>query len=794
MKTDNEVVGSGGMALLDEIHWQGAGDEVVLSPHRGGRITSWKRGAAGELVKALGLEDGGLLRMMLAEERYPGTSYNTPHLARVLRNDARGFAVQLRHFWNASNALARQLGWHDKVNPVYLDGLLLDKTVTFDAAASALLVEITITNLTDEVRRVTPWMQSHFQGWVHDTFIVSQGEKQRYLWHDIFWAGHRAEPGASMRLVATSRDGAISVVLGAGAEWLAGMACYTRTEFGEASPDGCMELRGKMVAIAPHQRWRSNAFIALTEGVDAWRRWADAAPEPLASRVEAAPETEWTDAALLPLLQYWALPGERDRGLVVLSHLDKVPFTSADRYTAANSFSGFHHDQRGTRARATVVLLPLRKFESVSAECAGDSNWHVSPGVCALVPHQPVALTLEGPADLKGKAQVTVRLSAAGRELAVLRVEPDAAVEPGYSFQVKQVSTYLDERWQSEKSGFHGSSAEDFKAWRTTTRQYLSKWIDDAVTGPVPLSPRLMERQVGPHCVREKILIQTERDLWIPMYLVRPRQAPAGGKLPAILFPHGSCAGKSLFAPDETGAEQNPALFDQWPSPYQFAQRLGCLVLIPDRRGWGELSEANHGQRSQRAWEAGYNITAMDMWDNLRAIDYLVQRADVDASRIVSMGGSGGGWVTRFLLGADERVAGGIVSSSPSTTPLLPDQYFFQRADDKKAAINPPRELPLATATILCLAAPRPLWVMDGKDDPCYAMGDMLPRTDEEKRAAFARWHAESNAGQEEVARAYRLLGAEDKLQASWFDGVHLAGFTFNNIAPWLRKHFGVGG
>jgi hypothetical protein len=184
----------------------------------------------------------------------------------------------------------------------------------------------------------------------------------------------------------------------------------------------------------------------------------------------------------------------------------------------------------------------------------------------------------------------------------------------------------------------------------------------------------------------------------------------------------------------------------------------------------------------------------MDMWDNLRAIDYLVQRADVDTSRIVSMGGSGGGWVTTFLLGADERVAGGIDSSSPSTLPALPDQYFFQREAGQKAAINPPRELPLAAATMLCLAAPRPLWIMDGKDDPGAAMSDMLPRTDEEKRAAFARWHAESNAGREEVARVYRLLGAEDKLQASWFDGVHLAGFTFNNIAPWLRQHFGIGG
>lgn len=301
-----------------------------------------------------------------------------------------------------------------------------------------------------------------------------------------------------------------------------------------------------------------------------------------------------------------------------------------------------------------------------------------------------------------------------------------------------------------------------------------------------------MERQSGPHCVREKILIQTEPDLWLPLYLIRPKDVPADRKLPAILFPHGSCAGKSLFAPDETEAVQNPELFDQWPSPYQFAHRLGCLVLIPDRRGWGEWSEANHGQRSQRAWNAGFNIAAMDVWDHVRAVDYLVGRPDVDTRRIVSMGSSGGGWMTLFLMGVDERLAGGIVSSSITTLPALPDQYFFQTLADENARINPPPQLPLAPATILCLAAPRALWIMDGKADPCYALTNKLPRTEEETRAAFVRWHAEANAGREEVARIYRLLGATEQYEASWFEGVHLAGFTFNNIARWLKEKFAI--
>lgn len=792
MKICNESINEC-MPIPDEIHWKGASDEIVLSPLKGGRITSWKHGPAGEeLVKTVGLEEGGLLRMMLGEERYPGTSYNTPHLTHVLYNDERGFSVRLRHFWNASNAIARQLGWNDKVNPVYLDGLLLDKTVTFDAGTSSLLADIAITNTTNALRNITPWMQSHFHGWVRDAFIVSDGKKKDYVWHDIYWAGNKAETGTPMRLVDSSGDGKLHAVLGADTECLAGMASYTHLDFGENSTDGCMELRGKIVSIAPHHTWKANAFISLTDGIDSWQRWATAAPKPLESQISPASKNEWTDSLLLPILRYWALPEEHDKGLFILSHLDKIPFTSASRYSAANSFSCFHHDKTGKHARASAVLMPFRKFENISIECIGDRKWHIMPKmICTLEPYAPVSLILEGPADLKDKETIEIRISEGKNKLAVLRIEPDAAVSPQYPFQVKQASTYLDERWHAEKGGFHGSSAEDFRAWQTRTRKYLVKWMNDAVTGPAPLSPRIMERQVGPHCIREKILIQTEHDLWIPMYLVRPKETPPGKRLPAIFLPHGSCSGKLLFVPDETEEMQNVELFDKWPLPYQFAHQLGCIVLTPDRRGWGEWSEANHGQRWQRAWNAGYNMIAMDIWDQVKAIDYLMQRTDVDANRIISMGSSGGGLMTTFLMGADERVAGGIVSSSLTMLPLLPDQYFFQKEQDGKAII-PPCEIPLAHATILCLAAPRPLWIMDGKDDPCYALHDKLQRTAEERRAAFARWRVESNAGREEAARTYRLSGSEGNLQTSWFEGEHLAGFTFNNISGWLEKNFNI--
>lgn len=777
---------------MDDIFWKSKNDEITLSPRNGGKIVSWKHGKQGELVKPQGVVDGGLLRVLFGEERYPGASFTAPHLADVLYSDDRGFSIRLRHYWITQNAIATALGWLDKRNPTYLDGLFLEKTITFDAKRSLIMLEIAITNLTGGKRYLTPWLHNHFDGWVYDDFVVIDGKAQPYRvkQEDIYWAGHRPEPNGQMRLVHISEDASLSIMLGSDTGWISGMASYTRHHYGEKSREGCMELRGKTLCLDTKQRWRANAFLVLADGPDAGN---GREPEPsmdLFCRLEPANGAQWDTATLLPFLSSWALPEEREKGLMVLSHLDKVPFSVSNRYSANNSFSCFHYDASRKKAIASVSLFALRAFASINAELTAGTGWEINAHSFGLKQNELFLLYIYGPSDLAGRENVSVRLMENGREICRVVVEPDATIEPEYKYQVKQTSSYLDERWSSEKSGFHGTTAEELKKWQATTRGSLLRWVNNAVIGPATLSPRLMERQVGAYCIREKILIQTEPGMWLPMYLIRPRETVPGAKLPAILFPHGSGPGKLDFAPDETAQMQDSARFDQWPLPYQFSRQLGAVVLIPDRRGWGEWAEANHGQRSLRAFRAGYNIIAMDVWDHIRAVDYLVQRSDVDSSKITSMGSSGGGWLTLLMMGADERVSGGIVSSSLTTMPCLPEHYFFRTFIDENVSLEPAQQFPLAPATIQCLAAPRVLWVMDGKWDK--GILPSLPVSKEEEDRIYAKWHESANAGREEIGRIYRLSGAEDNYRSSWFEGGHLAGFTMNNISVWLKEYFGI--
>ena len=175
-------------SLRDPIIWETGKDRLVLSPREGGRIVSWKH-ADTELVREPQALEGGLLRVMLAEERYPGATYCTAHKVVSCDRDKGRFRAHLRHYWHAPNVFARLFGWPDKVCPRDLDGLLLDKVVVFDPAQTALLVDVTITNLNAAVREITPWIQNCFCEWVDHGFVVRNGAHEAYRPDGGWWYG-----------------------------------------------------------------------------------------------------------------------------------------------------------------------------------------------------------------------------------------------------------------------------------------------------------------------------------------------------------------------------------------------------------------------------------------------------------------------------------------------------------------------------------------------------------------------------------------------------------------------------
>jgi len=65
-----------------------------------------------------------------------------------------------------------------------------------------------------------------------------------------------------------------------------------------------------------------------------------------------------------------------------------------------------------------------------------------------------------------------------------------------------------------------------------------------------------------------------------------------------------------------------------------------------DSYGFGERKYTGHGN-SYFLFPAGITLEGLQIWDNMRAVDYLLTRDDVDPQKIGITGSSGG---KRFIF------------------------------------------------------------------------------------------------------------------------------------------------
>ena len=133
-----------------------------------------------------------------------------------------------------------------------------------------------------------------------------------------------------------------------------------------------------------------------------------------------------------------------------------------------------------------------------------------------------------------------------------------------------------------------------------------------------------------------------------------------------------------------------------------------------------------------------------------------------------------------MFAAADERVAASIVSSTSGPKPLRPlaPGYFHRMFVERAVGIDPAGIQPIAGAPEGMLVAPRPMWIIDGRDDRGI---------DPEKRA---EWRRVMQEGRDSIRRIYEILGASEKFDDTWFEGGHCGGMTVANAVHWFRRWF----
>jgi hypothetical protein len=241
-----------------------------------------------------------------------------------------------------------------------------------------------------------------------------------------------------------------------------------------------------------------------------------------------------------------------------------------------------------------------------------------------------------------------------------------------------------------------------------------------------------------------------------------------GERRAAVLAPHGHGSG-GKYSP--AGRRDIPVIADQiGVYNYDYGVQLakeGFVAFCPDARGFGERREtacqgdaeaqfisASCFQIARMAQPLGQTVTGMWAWDLMRLIDYAQQRPECDPERIGCAGLSGGGLQTLYLSILDERVKCAVISG-----------YFYGVKDSllELSANCPCNYVPglwlLADMGDLgALIAPRPLLIETGDRDALNGVRG-LPNVTEQV---------------EITRRAYRALGAEDRLVHDIFSGEHL--------------------
>ncbi len=143
-----------------------------------------------------------------------------------------------------------------------------------------------------------------------------------------------------------------------------------------------------------------------------------------------------------------------------------------------------------------------------------------------------------------------------------------------------------------------------------------------------------------------------------------------------------------------------------------------CLVL--DTLEFGEVAGIHHGIHDLNLWNwlsLGYTPVGVEVWNAMRALDYLESRPEVDMKRIGMTGISGGGSVTWFTSALDERVA---VAAPVCATYTFGSQAAHWVAAGQCDCIyfhnTYLEDFPLVGALI----APRPLILCSGRKDPDF--------------------------------------------------------------------------
>jgi dienelactone hydrolase len=321
--------------------------------------------------------------------------------------------------------------------------------------------------------------------------------------------------------------------------------------------------------------------------------------------------------------------------------------------------------------------------------------------------------------------------------------------------------SFLDPKWKS------------LDDWKAAARPVLRDRLGYAPTA-APLQADLLRREERDDFTVEVVNISATTAYHIPARVLVPKNRR--GRLPAVLALHCHSGRytwgheKVLSTPDEP-AVLTEFRYGTYGRPWaEVLVRRGFIVIAIDAFYFGErrlriediapsrvFSEvrdafkvAREAKEGSPEWIAATNrvcsfyehhtaktITAtgatwpgIHVWDEMRTVDYLLSRADVDPARIGCIGLSGGGFRTAMAIAADPRIKAACVTGWMTEFAHQLRQHIRHTWMIYTPGLYRSLDLPDAAA----LHAPGALLVQQCRRDTLYPLSGMEAAVDKLKR------------------------------------------------------------
>lgn len=188
------------------------------------------------------------------------------------------------------------------------------------------------------------------------------------------------------------------------------------------------------------------------------------------------------------------------------------------------------------------------------------------------------------------------------------------------------------------------ATREEWDARRRDLRDKLQLAFGTFPQKACPLEPKVLGVLQRDGYRIEKLVFQTMPGVWMTASAYVPDRP---GKHPALLAVHGHWRGARL----------DPVLQKRCIGP----AKLGYFVLAVDAFGAGErglsknLGEYHGEMVAATLLPTGMTLAGLQVYENMRAVDYLLTRPEVDGAKIAITGASGGGNQTMYAGAWDER-------------------------------------------------------------------------------------------------------------------------------------------